>query len=204
VLTNPKLQYLFCSLHIAYAQDNNVDTFKRTENTGQLLKVLEAASNVDSLKEMLTTNINNETRAVILFQLTTFYIDNSLDSSLKYIKLFNNVPSKSKLLEANGLVITGDIFLRLGNAPMAVELLFKGSQMMEALKDSAGMGMAYWNLGKLYQSLDDYTKAAGYYLSSVKIVDKFERRFTRIVMARSTNWKPFLRFRYGIKHPNFA
>jgi len=156
------LLQLLCFIQILHAQS-------KVENTDQFLKILAARPDIDSLKGLLTTNLNNETRAIILFQLVTSYIDNNLDSSLKYVKQFNQVPSKPKVLEANGFVIMGDIFLRLGNVSMALGALFDGTKIFEDLNDPTGIGMAYWNIGKVYQSLDDNTKAVSYYTKAMEI-----------------------------------
>jgi len=144
---------LVCVVHILYAQSDNVGTF----------------DNIDSLHNVLSTSADNDTRAMILFRLTAYYIDNNLDSSLQYIKQFNEIPSKSKQSEAAGLGLMGDISLRLGNASIALETLLKGSKIAEELNDSAGIAMAYWNIGKVYQSLDENNEAISYYLRSVKI-----------------------------------
>jgi two-component system NtrC family sensor kinase len=160
---------LICFVHIVCAQVNNVGSYKTAETSSQLLKAIETPPNVDSLKQLLTTNMSNEARAIILFQLTTSYIDNDLDSSLKYIRKFNDVPSKSKQLQANGEIITGDIFLRFGNVSMALEMLFKALNLEADLNDSAGTGMLYWNIGKVYQSLEEYPKAIEYYSKSINI-----------------------------------
>ena len=160
---------LLCSLHILHAQGNDTDIFKNVETTHQLLKALETSPGVDSLKQMLAADISDKDRAIILFKLTTSYLDNELDSSLKYIQQFNQIQSKTKQLEANGLVIMGDIFGRLGNPSMAIEIQFKGLKILEQMNDSAGIGMAYWNIGKIYQSVDNSTEAITYYLRALKI-----------------------------------
>src|SRR3954451_16338291 len=72
--------------------------------------------NVDSVKRRLTTTRDDSIRLQNLFQIVIFYIDNNLDSSLKYVGLFNQIPLKPKSMEVNGLIIMGDIYLRLGNA----------------------------------------------------------------------------------------
>ena len=152
-----------------YAQTNYASTSGNIETTSQLLKALRDAPNFDSLKQKAGTELDNETRAITLFAITAGYLNINLDSSLKYIKQFNEVPSKSKLWEANGHTIIGDIYLRLGNASMGLENLLKGTKLLQEINDSAGMGMAYWNLGKLYQSIDDTTTAISYYSNSIKI-----------------------------------
>ena len=161
---------LLCSLHILHAQGNDTDIFKNVETTHQLLKALETSPGVDSLKQILAADISDKDRAIILFKLTTSYLDNELDSSLKYIQQFNQIQSKTKQLEANGLVIMGSIlFGRLGNPSMAIEIQFKGLNILEQMNDSAGIGMAYWNIGKIYQSVDNSTEAIAYYLRALKI-----------------------------------
>jgi signal transduction histidine kinase len=133
------------------------------------LRSLDITPNIDSLKEILITDIDNESRGITLFQITVYYINNNLDSSLKYIKQFNQVPLKSKVLELHGLNIMGDIFLRLGNASMALETISKALKIGEEMNDSAGLSMVFWNLGKVYQSLDDNTKAISYCRRSMQI-----------------------------------
>jgi len=160
---------MLCFLHLLNAQGNNAGALKKVETTSQLLKALETPPDTDSLKQMLATKMNDEDRAIVLFQLTTSYINKELDSSLKYVKQFNQIPSKTKQLEANGLVIMGDVFGRLGNASMALETHFKGLKILEDMNDSAGIGMAYWNIGRVYQSLDDNAKAISYYSRAMKI-----------------------------------
>ena len=161
--------WLVVSLQILYAQSSRENMSGRVEATSQLLKELRATPNFDSLKQLAASDIDAKTKATTLFWITAAYLETSLDSSLRYIKQFNNLPFKPKFLEANGLAIMGDIYSRLGDPAMALENILKGTKTLQELKDSAGIGMAYWNLGKVYQSLDNAVKAKNYYLNSIKI-----------------------------------
>jgi tetratricopeptide (TPR) repeat protein len=158
-----------CSLHISLAQANSNSTSQNIKTTGQLLTALSEAPNFDSLKKKAALDINSETRAITLFAITAQYLNINLDSSLKYIRQFNDVQGKSKLWIANGFVIIGDLYSRLGNTSMALENMLKGTKILKELNDSAGMGMAWWNLGKLYQSLDDPVTSKAYFFNSIKI-----------------------------------
>jgi two-component system, NtrC family, sensor kinase len=160
---------LIGSLYILCAQSNNANTSGYIETSSQLLKALRDSPNFDSLKKKAIADSDNETRAITLFAITAQYLNIKLDSSLKYIKQFNDIPSKSKLWEANGSTIMGDIYLRLGNVSLALENLLKGTKLLQELNDSAGLGMAYWNLGKLYQGIDDSQTAINYYSNAIKI-----------------------------------
>ena len=139
------------------------------ETTKQLLRALINSPNLDSLKLLAASENDKGIRPLALFALTAQYLNSNLDSSLKYMKQFNLVSSKPKVWEANGDVIMGDIYLRLGNSSLALKNMLKGTKILQGLNDSAGMGMAYWNLGKLYQSINDYSKAINYYSISIKV-----------------------------------
>ncbi|MFI5187893.1 MAG: tetratricopeptide repeat protein, partial [Chitinophagales bacterium] len=138
---------LFCFFHIVYAQNYNVD----------------------SLKKVLNTNIADSTRIEILSQIGLLYLNTNLDSSMMYISQFNQVPSRSKKMEARGLNLMGDIYLRTGNASKALELLLKSLKIEETLQDPFGISMLYWNLGKVYQSQNDNAKAIEYFLKVLKM-----------------------------------
>jgi signal transduction histidine kinase len=162
------IAFFLSIMHIVYAQ-TTFNSFHEIETRKELLRELRNSPNLDSLKELATSENNNRKRAIALFAVTVQYLNINLDSSLKYIRLFNAGPSKPTLWEANGDVIMGDIYLRLGNASMAIETILKGKKMLEELKDSSGIGMAYWNLGKVYQSIDDSKEAITSYLYAIKV-----------------------------------
>ncbi|MGN6298511.1 MAG: ATP-binding protein [Ginsengibacter sp.] len=157
------------SSHFLNAQSHNINKPQDIETTKQLFKALMNSPNLDSLRQLAASKNDNGVRPLVLFALTVQYLNSNLDSSLKYVKQFNGLSSKSKFWEANGDVVMGDIYLRLGNSSLALKNLLKGTKILQELNDSSGMGIAYWNLGKLYQSVNDYSKAISYYSISIKI-----------------------------------
>ncbi|MGN6539453.1 MAG: ATP-binding protein [Ginsengibacter sp.] len=157
------------SAHFLNGQSRDTTKPGDIETTKQLLRALMNSPNLDSLKLLTASENDKGIRPLALFALTAQYLNSNLDSSLKYMKQFNSVSSKPKVWEANGDVIMGDIYLRLGNSSLALKNMLKGTKILQGLNDSAGMGMAYWNLGKLYQSINDYSKAINYYSISIKI-----------------------------------
>jgi signal transduction histidine kinase len=157
------------SSHFLNAQRHSPYKPEDIKTTKQLFKALVNSSNLDSLTQLAASKNDNDIRPLALFALTIQYLNSNLDSSLKYVKQFNAVSSKSKFWEANGDVIMGDIYLRLGNSSLALKNMLKGTKILQELNDSSGMGMAYWNLGKLYQSINNYSKAINYYSISIKV-----------------------------------
>ena len=157
------------SSHFLSAQSHDIYNPENIETTKQLLRSLMNSPDLDSVKQLAASKNDNGTRPLALFTLTAQYLNSNLDSSLKYVKQFNAVSPKPKFWQANGFVIMGDIYLRLGNSSLALKNMLKGTKILKELNDSSGMGMAYWNLGKLYQSINDYSKAINYYSISIKV-----------------------------------
>jgi len=155
--------------HFLNAQSHNTNKPEDIKTTKQLLRALMNSANLDSLRQLTVSKNDNDIKPLALFALTAQYLNINLDSSLKYIKQFNAISPKPKVWEANGGVIMGDIYLRLGNSSLALKNMLEGTKILQELNDSSGMGMAYWNLGKLYQSINDYSKAIKYYSISITI-----------------------------------
>ncbi len=99
-----------------------------------------------------------------------YYAAINLDSSYVYATRLYSLAQKlhSPAKEAQALNMQGLVFSLQGNGEKALELLYKSLQLKKLLNDSSGAAATYYNIGKLYEDLQDLIKAKNNYQKSVE------------------------------------
>src|SRR5664279_5115433 len=100
-----------------------------------------------------------------------FYIDINNDSSIWFARQAYQISLqlKDSFAEAQCLDFLGAVCLRMGNSDQAIEYLLKGKQIFEALGNSTFLIVANRNIGGVYKSQHDFTRAREYYLNALEI-----------------------------------
>jgi two-component system NtrC family sensor kinase len=128
-------------------------------------------SNVDSLKKLLKSDVDNSERFETMNEISFFYLETNLDSSMAYAEQAYqlSLQSSSAKIQADGLERMGTILWRRGNTATSIELLLESLHIAEGLKDSLRLSTLYFDLGNAYHSQSDEAAALSYYSKSLRI-----------------------------------
>lgn len=134
----------------------------------------------DSLKNLLSTKMQDTARVMALVQLSFF--EQNIDSSLKW-------DSESLILarkinfrrgEAASLHQFSNDLFTISNFPKALECVLQSLQINESIGDMTSLARNYRNIGRIYSSQKDYTNALYYLYKAIEIFKKTGNERVRI------------------------
>ena len=113
------------------------------------------------LKQQLVKAGNDSSRSLIWARLSYLYAFSSFDSSLLYaeksLKLSNKIDyARGK---ANALIGFGNLYLRQGDYPMALQYEFQAEELSETFHFKREKAISLMQLGYTYQNLSDYDRS---------------------------------------------
>jgi tetratricopeptide (TPR) repeat protein len=134
----------------------------------------------DSLKNLLSNKMQDTSRAMALVQLSFF--EQNIDSALKLDEESLALSKKINFRrgEAASLHQFSNDFLARSNYPKALECVLQSLQINESIGDMTSLARNYGNIGKIYSSQKDYTKALSYLYKSIEIFKKSGNEKVRI------------------------
>src|SRR5882762_1266670 len=93
-----------------------------------------------------------------------YYVEINLDSSEKYAaSLYQLSLGLVPMKQARALDLQAVVNTRMGNGEKALSLLFKSIELKKTLGDSSTISFVYYNIGNIYEGLNDAAKAMDYY-----------------------------------------
>ena len=93
-----------------------------------------------------------------------YYVEINLDSSEKYAaSLYQLSLGLDPMKQARALDLQAVVNTRMGNGEKALSLLFKSLELKKTLGDSSTISFVYYNIGNIYEGLNDAAKAMDYY-----------------------------------------
>ncbi len=145
---------------------------------------LSNASELDSLKLLLNTNISDTTRIDINHQIAKFYFISNLDSSISYVK---KALSLAILRQRDkeiiySYTILGDAHLNKGNYDSSLyyfgkSIAYSSQILQETPMDTIhkrNIALSYYYYGIIYFQLKDYSKALNSFFYSKKIAEEIK------------------------------
>jgi two-component system NtrC family sensor kinase len=123
-----------------------------------------ADSEISGLKQQLKNAGSDTSQAFALASLSYFYAYSNYDSSLLYaekaLKLSNNIDyAKGR---ANALLGFGNLYLRQGDFPLALQYQFQALELCEKFKFEREKAISLMELGFTYGSLSDNVRSMAY------------------------------------------
>ncbi len=120
-----------------------------------------SAYEIMDLKQQLVKAGNDSSRSLIWAGLSYLYAFSSFDSSLLYaeksLKLSNKIDyARGK---ANALIGFGNLYLRQGDYPMALQYEFQAKELSETFHFKREKAISLMQLGYTYQNLSDYDRS---------------------------------------------
>jgi len=121
---------------------------------------------IDSLKQEISKQQSDSTRASILHMISANYLHINPDSAISYgekaIEAFQNINNVPNEIVTMGII--GEALMKQGNLPKALELGLGAIDKAEGLGvRKTGVGRSYDNLAEIYYFLGDYKKSLEYY-----------------------------------------
>ncbi len=112
---------------------------------------------VDSLKQILRTEIADTTRVLLLDQLAYHYFHSRPDTSLIMAQQAIALARQGGFAKGEAYCLTtlGSIFWLTGNYPKSLEYYLKALKKFEMLKDPNGAANALGGIGNIYSELGD-------------------------------------------------
>jgi signal transduction histidine kinase len=128
---------------------------------------------IDGLKKDLKANPDDKKRATIYSDLTYYYTDIMIDSSLVYgskaLKLAKKINDEKLLAQVYSDFAAA--FFRKGNFQLSNTYYLKASAIRKKLKDFEGVAKININLASVYTSNQNYKKAVKSYLDAINYFD---------------------------------
>ena len=117
-----------------------------------------------NLKQQLAKAGNDSSRSLILAELSYFYAYSNFDSSFLYaekaLKLSNKIGfARGK---ANAFIGFGNLYLRQGDYPMALQYQFQAKELSEKFHFKREKAINLMELGFTYQDLSDYDRSIAF------------------------------------------
>lgn len=129
---------------------------------------------VDSLTNLLRTNISDVTRVDILNRVAFLLRNNDVKKSLSYAlqanKLSKQINYKNGLAESYGYM--GLLYYREGRHDLSVEAHLKSLRLYEELGNKRFIAFRYNDLGNVYVEQEFYDKARAYFNLSLSIKEQ--------------------------------
>ncbi len=123
------------------------------------------------LKQQLVKAGSDSSRSLIWAGLSYLYAYSSFDSSLLYaeksLKLSNKIDfARGK---ANALIGFGNLYLRQGDYPMALQYEFQAKELSETFHFKREEAISLMELGFTYQNLSDYERSIAFSMQARKL-----------------------------------
>jgi two-component system NtrC family sensor kinase len=124
-----------------------------------------------SMRKIISSTADDSSKMIAHLNLGKFLIDVNNDSSMAHAQkaYLLSLQVKSKNYEAQSLDFMGAVALRRGNTDQALEFLLEALKLFESFNDSTFLIVTNRNLGGVYKSQNDTTKAREYYSNALKI-----------------------------------
>ncbi|UII22213.1 tetratricopeptide repeat-containing sensor histidine kinase [Fulvivirga ligni] len=139
------------------------------------------SAKIDSLSDVLKTDLEPAQRAYILDELSYEWFAQNLDSSLRYGKLSYELYLKLKEPKPKGLAqAVSDVavaFHYKNNWDSARFYYEKALHIREDIKDTAKVASSLNNLGVMYMDMGDYDKAVKTFLKAMKVREQASDEF---------------------------
>jgi len=122
-------------------------------------------SYVDSLKQVLSTEITDSNRVMSLFYLGYHYSFFKPDTSLILTQQGLALSRKTGFVEgeANCLTTMGTIFWQAGNYPKSLEYYLQALKRFEIIHNQFGLATANGSIANIYTEMGDFKMAISYY-----------------------------------------
>jgi len=124
----------------------------------------DTGANVDSLKRVLALAKDDSTKAILLNQLAWAYIFVHTDSGMQYAKQSLQLAERTGNIQIEYSNIEALVLglAKLGNFREALDYGFKGAQLAQSRKDTAGLSRMYAVLIGCYRDQEDYNEALAF------------------------------------------
>lgn len=126
---------------------------------------------IDSLENLLNTKLSDETRVIVLNDLSFEYCEKDPVKALKYAEDACRISHEIKFIvglkKSYGQM--GTAYLYLGNPAKAIENNIKCAEYCEKLNDKIGESTVYHNIALIYEDLELFADAKKYILKSLTI-----------------------------------
>ena len=124
-----------------------------------------------SMRKIISSTADDSSKMIAHLNLGRFLIDINNDSSMAHAQkaYLLSLQVKSKNYEAQSLDFMGAVALRRGNTDQVLEFLLEALKLFESFNDSTFLIVTNRNLGGVYKSQNDTTKAREYYSNALKI-----------------------------------
>jgi serine phosphatase RsbU (regulator of sigma subunit)/tetratricopeptide (TPR) repeat protein len=137
---------------------------------------------IDSLKTLVSKNINDTTKAQAYYELTEIYGDFDLDTMLIFCiksieladkNLANEIGNKEKKsflkTKASAINNVGFYYRQKGAIAIALDNFHKSLAIRTSINDKKGIAESYSNLGYIYNNSGEINKALDSHLSSLRL-----------------------------------
>ena len=133
-------------------------------------------SSVDSLKTLLTTQIPDTTKVLVLNELGLAYTYSTTDSALVYSKQALSISRNIDFLSgvAQSQFRLALIYRMLGDYPEALNSGFESLKYYTEVQQKSEIAGVLTSLGGIYFRLQDYDQALRYYQQSLKLREELE------------------------------
>jgi tetratricopeptide (TPR) repeat protein len=131
-------------------------------------------NNVDSLKQILTTDCPDSTKVTVLRALGYYYWERNPDSSIYFSQQLIALGNKKNIDEAiaHGYSRMGRALNNKGNYSKGMEYLLVGLRKFEQIKDSAWIANSYNHLGNVNKGVGKLELAIRYYKICLEIAER--------------------------------
>jgi serine phosphatase RsbU (regulator of sigma subunit)/lipoprotein NlpI len=126
---------------------------------------------VDSLEQMLKTELKDTSRVNVLCRLASEYRHNAPEKAMEFADKARELAESADYEKglAKTLHVTGMIHMNQSNYDKALDCYTRSLKISEKLKDKNAISTSNNNIGMVYYSQGNYDKALKYYLASLKI-----------------------------------
>ena len=141
---------------------------------------------IDSLQKLLSTNIPDSTRSLVLDRLGLFTMTSKPQIALQYAQEGLATAKKTNFPKgiARNLNRIGAILRSTGNYPKALEMLLAAKKIATENKDLEGLASIYNQLGVFYSAQKDSKTAIGAYNKGMAIVKQINNvNLERILLS---------------------
>jgi serine phosphatase RsbU (regulator of sigma subunit) len=140
---------------------------------------------IDSLKTLVSKNINDTTKAQAYYELTEIYGDFDLDTMLIFCiksieladkNLANEIGNKEKKsflkTKASAINNVGFYYRQKGAIAIALDNFHKSLAIRTSINDKKGIAECYGNLGYIYNNSGEINKALDSHISSLRLKEE--------------------------------
>jgi tetratricopeptide (TPR) repeat protein len=127
---------------------------------------------IDSLQQLLKTEKKDTNRVMLLADLAYAYLYSKPDTALLLSQQALSISKKEGYTkgEAASLNQIGNVFMKIGNYPKALEALLLSLKKSESIGDKAAIAKATSNIGTVYSAQGDYRQSLNYTFKNLAFV----------------------------------